>query len=111
MLKKVTKSIAITGESIIDVTEGNAVKQVTTETYTCRISSDNPEDIRISRGTLGAESKRVYKEHREECHKDYAAFENMVYSIQDEMLAEANTATTNLEDRVTELEKQAVENV
>lgn len=109
MLKNVTQSITITGESVIDVTEGNAVKHVTTETYTCRISSDNPEDIRISRSTLGAESKRVYKEHREECREDYAAFEDMVYSIQDEMLA--NTATTNLEERVTELEKQAVENV
>lgn len=109
MLKKVTKSVTITAESIIEVTEGNTVKQVTTETYTGRIISDNPEDIRISRSTLGAESKKVYKEHREECREDYAAFEDMVYSIQDEMLA--NTATTNLEERVTELEKQAVENV
>lgn len=87
MLSKEKKSITLTAESVIEVTEGDATKQVSVEGYSCTISSEDPEDIRISRYQQGTEGKKLYKEHREQCRADYAAFEDAAYALQDEMLA------------------------
>lgn len=86
MLSKEKKSITLTAESVIEVTEGDATKQVSVEGYSCTISSEDPEDIRISRYQQGTEGKKLYKEHREQCRADYAAFEDAAYALQDEML-------------------------
>lgn len=53
----------------------------------CTISSENPEDIRISRYPQGTDGKKLYKENREQCRADYAAFEDAAYALQDGMLA------------------------
>lgn len=36
---------------------------------------------------------QLYKEHREECREDQAAFEDYAYSIQDELISKMPTAT------------------
>ena len=87
MLNNQKKSITLTAESVITVTEGDTTKQVSVEGYSCTISSENPEDIRISRYQMGTEGKKLYKEHREQCRADYAAFEDAAYVLQDEMIA------------------------
>lgn len=87
MLNNQKKSITLTAESVITVTEGDTTRQVSVEGYSCTISSENPEDIRISRYQMGTEGKKLYKEHREQCHADYAAFEDAAYVLQDEMIA------------------------
>ena len=87
MLNDQKKSITLTAESVITVAEGDTTKQVSVEGYSCTISSENPEDIRISRYQQGAEGKKLYKEHREQCRADYAAFEDAAYALQDEMIA------------------------
>nr|WP_296906320.1 hypothetical protein [uncultured Marvinbryantia sp.] len=111
MLNNQKKSITLTAESVITVTEGDTTRQVSVEGYSCTISSENPEDIRISRYQMGTEGKKLYKEHREQCHADYAAFEDAAYQIQDSMLASAGSDTADLGQRVTALEKQAMENI
>ena len=111
MLNNQKKSITLTAESVITVTEGDTTKQVSVEGYSCTISSENPENIRISRYPMGTEGKKLYKEHREQCHADYAAFEDAAYQIQDSMLASAGSDTADLGQRVTALEKQAMENI
>lgn len=87
MLNNQKKSITLTAESVITVTEGDTTRQVSVEGYSCTISSENPEDIRISRYQMGTEGKKLYKEHREQCRADYAAFEDAAYVLQDEMIA------------------------
>ena len=111
MLNNQKKNITLTAESVITVTEGDTARQVSVEGYSCTISSENPEDIRISRYPQGTEGKKLYKEHREQCHADYAAFEDAAYRIQDSMLASADSASEDLAQRVTALEKQAMENI
>ena len=111
MLNNQKKSITLTAESVLTVTEGDTTRQVSVEGYSCTISSENPEDIRISRYQMGTEGKKLYKEHREQCHADYAAFEDAAYQIQDSMLASAGSDTADLGQRVTALEKQAMENI
>lgn len=111
MLNNKKKSITLTAESVITVTEGDTTRQVSVEGYSCTISSENPEDIRISRYQMSTEGKKLYKEYREQCHADYAAFEDAAYQIQDSMLASAGSDTADLGQRVTALEKQAMENI
>ena len=45
MLNNQKKSITLTAESVITVTEGDTTKQVSVEGYSCTISSENPENI------------------------------------------------------------------
>lgn len=87
MLDNTKKSITLTAESVIAVADGDTTKQVSVEGYSCTISSENPEDIRISRYPQGTDGKKLYKEHREQCRADYAAFEDAAYALQDDMLA------------------------
>lgn len=84
------KTITYTGESKID--------GVTAENYQASINSDNPEDMTIS---SWQSNKSLYKANRTTCRKDSADFEDMVYAVQDEMIAameadtEADTETDN----------------
>lgn len=111
MLNNQKKSITLTAESVVTVTEGDTTKQVSVEGYSCTINSGNPEDMNISRYPMGAEGKKLYKEHREECRADYAAFEETAYQIQDSMLASAGSAAADLEQRVAAIESQVVNNI
>ena len=52
--------------------------------YQAQIDSENPENLVISEYKI---NKDAYKENRETCRKDKAAFEDHAYKIQDEMLA------------------------
>lgn len=87
MLNDQKKSITLTAESVVTVADGDTTKQVSVEGYSCTISSENPEDIRISRYPQGTDGKKLYKENREQCRADYAAFEDAAYALQDGMLA------------------------
>lgn len=78
------KIITYTGESKID--------GVTAENYQASINSDNPEDMTIS---SWQSNKSLYKANRTTCRKDSADFEDMVYAIQDEMIAALETETND----------------
>ena len=52
--------------------------------YTCIIQADNPEDMRIGITKL---DPAAYKEHRDVCRADFAAFEDAAYELQEELLA------------------------
>lgn len=85
MLANFKKNITITGQSIIEVTENGTTKQVVAQGYTATINSDNPENMNIS---SYQQDKAVYKANRTQCRQDEAEFEDAVYAIQDEMIAE-----------------------
>lgn len=103
MLREKTKSITLKANSAVEVTEADGtVKLVNVEGYTCTINSDNPVDINIGKYFVSTQAKALYKEHREECHADYAAFENECYALQDEMIAEKNAAEVTEEVEVPE---------
>ena len=52
--------------------------------YTCVIPADSPKDMRIGITKLDVD---LYKEHRDVCRADYAAFEDAAYQLQDEYIA------------------------
>jgi hypothetical protein len=62
--------------------EGEKVVQ-----YTCIISTDEPQNMRLGITKL---NPSMYKEHRDVCRADYAAFEDAAYMLQDEYLAKLN---------------------
>lgn len=77
----VRKSITLTGECLID--------GVKAEGYTAVINSANPLDMTLS---SYQHNKELCKANRQVCRADEAAFEDMAYAIQDEMLAEKEAA-------------------
>ena len=79
MLSTIRKNITITANSQID---GKNV-----EGYSATINSDNLEDVNFSQYQT---DKELYKLNRTQCRKDNAEFEDMVYTIQDQMIAEKN---------------------
>lgn len=89
MLANFRKNITITGQSIVEVTEGEVTKQIVAEGYSATINSDKPEDMNIS---SWQQDKAVYKANRTQCRKDQAEFEDAVYAIQDELIAELAAA-------------------
>ncbi len=84
MLSTIKKNITITATSQI------AGKNV--EGYSATINSDKPEDVNFSQYQT---DKEAYKQNRVQCRKDNADFEDIVYAIQDQMIAEkeANVVT------------------
>lgn len=56
--------------------------------YTCVISTDEPQNMRLSITKLNPE---MYKEHRDVCRADYAAFEDAAYMLQDEYMAKLSS--------------------
>ncbi|MCD8013301.1 MAG: hypothetical protein LUG99_09015 [Lachnospiraceae bacterium] len=70
------KTIMITGTSTID--------GVAAERYRAEIDQENPEDTAI---IATQSNKTLYKENRATCREDRAAFEEYVYTLQEEMLA------------------------
>ena len=88
MLKDRKKSIEITEVSKVNVTEGETIKEVAIEGYTCRINSDKPQDMTISKYFVNSEAAAMYLEHREECRADYLEFQKESYALQDKLIAE-----------------------
>lgn len=52
--------------------------------YTCVIPLNNPQEMRIGITKLDT---TLYKEHRDICRADYAAFEDAAYALQEECIA------------------------
>lgn len=102
MALTMTKSITITGTSTID--------GVIAEGYSAKIDSNNPENINFSNYQ---QDKALYKANRDQCRVDRAEFEDACYEIQDEMITEKEVVGTqgSLEERVSALEQQAVDNI
>lgn len=55
--------------------------------HTCTISSENPEEMRVSMVKLNAD---LYKDNRETCRNDFAVFEDAAYELQAELIEKAN---------------------
>ena len=79
MALTVTKKVTLAGSSII---EG-----IVAENYQAEINSDDPNDMTIQKWQG---DKEKYKEHRTDCRKDAADFEDRAYTLQDEMIAAKN---------------------
>lgn len=52
--------------------------------YTCIIPADKPQEMRLGITKLDA---KMYKDHRDICRADYAAFEDAAYQLQEEYMA------------------------
>ncbi len=74
---KMEKKMILTGQTIIN----GAVA----ENHTATIDSSDPENISIS---SFQQDKAACKANRIQCRADKAEFEDMVYALQDEMIAE-----------------------
>lgn len=88
MLKDRKKSIEITSVSKVTVAEGGTEKEVAIEGYACRINSEKPQDMTISKYFTNNEAAAMYLEHRVECRADYLEFQKAAYELQDELIAE-----------------------
>lgn len=75
------EKIIVTGKTIIDGVEVCG--------YQAQIDSEDPANIAFTNWKTNNE---MYKEHRDECRADLAAFEDHAFELQDEML-NASTAT------------------
>lgn len=85
MLTK-TKKITIEGKSVVD--------GVKIATFMASIDSECPSDISFS---SYQNNKAAYKDNRVAVRADEAEFEDYVYSIQDQMLAEVEPEDTAIE--------------
>ena len=56
--------------------------------HTCVLPLANPKAMRISMTKLDTE---MYKEHRDICRRDFAAFEDAAYQLQEEYIANQET--------------------
>lgn len=72
------KTVTLNGSSMV----GGAVLQG----YQAQIDSVNPDNI--VQMTNWISDQKAYREHRAECRRDAAAFEDAVYELQDQMVAE-----------------------
>lgn len=75
------KSITVTGSSSID-----GVKAIE---FKATIDSDNPQNMSI---TTWQTDKALYKANRTVCRADYVEFEDGIYELQDEMIAEMSVS-------------------
>lgn len=77
------KKITVNGKSMIDGVEVCG--------YQAQIDSSNPADIVLTDWQV---NKDMYKANRAVCRADQAEFEDYAYSVQDALIAEANTEAT-----------------
>lgn len=89
MLKNKTKNISIKASSVVSVERNGITEEVIAEGYDASIDSDDPENLIIS---SWQQDKSAYKINRVQCRKDREAFEEMVYELQNAMIAEKNAA-------------------
>jgi len=78
------KNITITGTCRIDDT--------LVERYTAVISGDDPSNMSLSQAQV---NKALVKANIAACRADRAEFEDLAYSVQDELLADAETTETD----------------
>lgn len=78
----IKKSITLSGQSMIDVGGG---QNVAAEGYQAVIENDNPENMNLSSWQI---DKAICKKYRAQCREDSAEFEDVAYTLQDEMIAE-----------------------
>lgn len=91
MLANFKKSVTITGQSVIETVKDGITNRIEVESYSATINSDNPEDISIYPTRL---NHAMYKANRTQCREDTAGFEEAVYVIQDQMIAEKAASET-----------------
>lgn len=72
---RMNEKVTINGASVIDEKDVCG--------FSALIDSDNPENIIVNQRQI---DKDAYREHREECRKDFAEFEDCAYKRQKEML-------------------------
>lgn len=77
----------LTYKDIIQRTGYTVIDGVKVVQYTCVIPANEPQNMRIGITKLNTE---LYKEHRDVCRADYAAFEDSAYQLQEECLAKMN---------------------
>ena len=70
-----SRSISLSGQSIIN--------GITVETYNVSVSETNPESMY---------NHEIRKANRAQCRKDRDEFEELAYSIQDEIISKVATA-------------------
>lgn len=81
---KVTKNIEITGTSIFE--------EKTAAGYSAKINSNDPTDMTLTNWIADKDS---YKTNRTQCYAERETFEDEVYALQAELIAEkAATETT-----------------
>ena len=59
------------------------------ETYNASVSETNPESMYINQSTVNHEMRKA---NRAQCRKDRDEFEELAYSIQDEIISKVATA-------------------
>ena len=69
----------------INFSAGSVISETVVENYQCTINSNNPEELNY---TSWISDKELYKANRKICQQDRAAFEDKMYAIQDNMIAE-----------------------
>lgn len=77
----------LTYKDIIQRTGYTVIDGVKVVQYTCVIPANEPQNMRIGITKLNTD---LYKEHRDVCRADYAAFEDSAYQLQEECLAKMN---------------------
>ena len=76
-----SRSISLSGQSIIN--------GITVETYNASVSETNPESMYINQSTVNHEMRKA---NRAQCRKDRDEYEELAYSIQDEIISKVATA-------------------
>lgn len=71
--------ITLTGESVIGAGENEKIACV----YSASIDLESPDRMTIGQVQ---KDKDLYKAHRDECREDYADFEDMVFTKQENLL-------------------------
>ena len=74
---EIKKTININGQSVIN----NMVAMI----YNATVERDDPKNVSIN---YYMSNQEVYKANRETCRADQKEFEEYVYALQDELLAE-----------------------
>jgi hypothetical protein len=93
MLKKRKQSTKIEMTSVIEVKEGEEVKEVEVETYSCSIDNEHPEKMTMSKYFAGTAGQAAYKDNRAACRADYQEFTQIAQNLQDEMFALTENTT------------------
>lgn len=68
---------------VIEITGNSVVGDIAIESYRAEMNYNNPVEVDIQ---SWFEAKEHYKENREQCRKDKADFEELVYSEQEKLL-------------------------
>lgn len=76
-------------DKLNDVAARISANGITVETYNASVSETNPESMYINQSTVNHEMRKA---NRAQCRKDRDEFEELAYSIQDEIISKVATA-------------------